>query len=149
MLVYRITLGKFSSSLKASGNPARWNSKDVKIIYTAASRALACLENVVHRTSVGLAGQFRTMTIEIPDEIAITSLKRDQLQERWQEFERYPYTQALGDAWIAEARTAVLQVPSAIIPQEYNYLLNPAHKDFRKIRLVNVEPFEFDGRIKM
>lgn len=59
MLVYRIALVKFSDSLKASGRAARWNSNDIDVIYTASSRALACLENVVHRNQLGLSSNFK------------------------------------------------------------------------------------------
>lgn len=148
MLVYRITLEKHSHSLVASGNPARWNSKDVEVLYTASSRALACLENVVHRSSIGLEGSFRTMVIEIPDSLEITVVQQKSLPADWRLFENYSVTQNLGNAWIMNNKTAVLQVPSAIVAEENNYLLNPAHLDFKKIKLVRTELFEFDPRIK-
>ena len=88
------------------------------------------------------------MVIEIPEGLAMTTIKKNKLVDSWQKFENYPYTQALGDSWVSEGKTAVLQVPSAIIPEEYNYLLNPLHKDFKRIHLIAIEPFEFDGRIK-
>lgn len=148
MYVYRITLEKYSGSLIASGNGARWNSKEVKMLYTASTRALACLENVVHRNAVGLQANFRIMVIEVPDELRIEIIGKDKLKADWYLFRNYPYTQALGDAWIFRGKTSVLGVPSAIIAEESNYLLNPAHVDFRKITLLSVQPFEFDPRIK-
>lgn len=148
MNVYRITLQKYSHSLIASGNPARWNSKDIKMIYTASSRALACLENVVHLSSLGLQTQFETMVIEIPDDLRITTISQQDLPTLWHLFEQYPSTQALGDDWIARSETPVLKVSSAIVAEESNYLLNPLHRDFKKIKLVKTEPFEFDARIK-
>jgi RES domain-containing protein len=148
MHVYRITLAKFSGALYASGNPARWNSKDMKMIYTASSRALACLENVVHRSSIGLRDAFRTMVIEIPDGLPITIIKKASLKSDWHQFVNYTYTQGLGDEWLKRNDTAVLKIPSAIIPEESNYLLNPAHSDYSKIKLSNTEAFEFDERIK-
>lgn len=148
MYVYRITLEKYSGSLITSGNAARWNSKDVKMLYTASTRALACLENVVHRNAIGLQANFRTMVIEVPDDLQIIIMRKEELLTDWYLFENYPYTQALGDAWISKGETAILGVPSAIIAEECNYLLNPAQIDFKKIKLLNVEPFEFDSRIK-
>ena len=148
MFVYRITLAKYASSLHASGNPARWNAKDVKMIYTASSRALACLENVVHRSGIGLKKAFRTMVIEIPNGLPITRIDKSSLLPDWHEFINYPYTQNLGTVWLKNMETAVLQVPSAIIPEEHNYLLNPLHPDFAKIKLVSSEAFSFDPRIK-
>lgn len=148
MIVYRITLAIYSKKLIASGNAARWNSKDKNAIYTAQSKALACLENIVHRNSKGLQKNFRTMVIEIPDNIAIEEIKDAQLNASWKEFYQMPYTQAIGDKWLLSNITAVLKVPSAIVSGDFNYLLNPAHKDYKKIKLVKTEPFEFDDRIK-
>ena len=149
MLVYRITLEKYAHCLIASGNPARWNSKDVKMIYTASTRALACLENVVHRSALGLQQNFRTMVIEIPDHLFSTVIDKEELPANWHLFQNYPLTQTMGDSWIQKAETAVLKIPSAIIAEESNYLLNPAHEDFKKIELVRTEPFDFDPRIKI
>lgn len=148
MIVYRITLAAYANGLFASGNPARWNSKDIKVIYTAGSRALACLENVVHRSSRGLQGNFRTLLIEIPDHLKITVIDRKALPLHWYNFASMPYTQHLGDEWVKGEASAILQVPSVIIPEEQNYILNPAHKDFNKIKYLGNEPFEFDSRIK-
>lgn len=148
MLVYRITLRKYSTSLFFSGNPARWNSKDVRMIYTASTRALACLENVVHRNAVGLQQNFRVMVIEIPGKISVNIIEKKSLPSKWHLFESYPATQAIGDEWILKGESPVLQVPSAIIAEEFNYLINPFHKDFDKIKLISVEPFDFDPRIK-
>ncbi|NTS41949.1 RES family NAD+ phosphorylase [Flavisolibacter sp. BT320] len=148
MQVYRITLARYAGSLHASGNTARWNAKDVKMIYTASSRALACLENVVHRSGIGLKEAFRTMIIQVPDGLPITRIDKSSLLPDWHAFINYPYTQSLGNAWIDESDTAVLRVPSAIIPEEFNYLLNPLHPDFMQIQVVSTEPFAFDPRIK-
>ena len=148
MIVYRITLTMYSTKLSASGYPARWNSKDVKMIYTAQSRALACLENVVHRNSKGLQKNFRVMQIFVPDDIVLQEVKETDLVTGWKEFDKMPYTQSLGDQWIREAKSAILKIPSAIVSGDSNYLLNPVHSDYTKIKLLRTEPFEFDDRIK-
>ncbi len=132
----------------ASGHPARWNSKDVKVIYTAASRSLACLENVVHRSGLGLQSLFNTMVIDIPDLLPVSTIHETDLPADWKLFEHFPATQALGDDWISKGATAILQIPSAIVSAEFNYLLNPSHPDFKQIKLSSIEPFEFDPRIK-
>lgn len=71
----------------ASGIPARWNSKDVRLIYTASTRALACLENVVHRSALGLQTRFRTMVIEIPEDVFIKVISTEELPPNWFLFE--------------------------------------------------------------
>jgi len=148
MTVYRICLEKWAHQLTASGFPARWNSKGTFVIYTAGSRALACLENVVHRSGEGLNDDFRTMVIEIPSTLEITEIATENLPKNWTEIQAYSDSQKIGDAWIRERKTAVLRVPSSIIQKEYNYLLNPNHPDFHKIKLTQIEPFVFDSRIK-
>ena len=147
MQVYRITLDKWAASLVASGRSARWNSDGRFVIYTAWARSLACLENVVHKKGRGLIGSFKTMLIEIPETIAIESIQPDDLSKNWQDFSAYQLCQQLGDAWLNSIKSAVLSVPSAIIPAEHNLLLNPQHPDFQQIKLLGSEDFVFDPRI--
>jgi RES domain-containing protein len=147
MIVYRITLAIHADKLVASGNPARWNSKDVKVIYTSSSRSLACLENIVHRNSRGLNAQYRTILIDIPNNLIIEQISRKSLLPGWHEFQNISATQKIGDEWVAKNKSAILQVPSVIIPEEFNYVLNPAHKDFAKIKYLRNEAFDFDGRL--
>ncbi len=148
MLIYRITLTKYAGTLRASGRAARWNPNDIEMIYAASSRALACLENAVHRDQIGLKQLFSIMTIECPDEVAIKAIRLDELPPGWSDYDKMFATQRIGERWIRENRTAVLQVPSSIIEEEVNYLLNPHHPDFSKIKVVKTQPFVFDNRIK-
>lgn len=149
MEVFRITLKKWSGELKGSGYPARWNSKGKFVIYTSNSRALASLENVVHRSGEGLNQNFRTMVIHIPDEIAHSAYHQSDLKSNWFQHHNLRYTQNLGDQWYDECETVVLKIPSAIVKLEYNYLLNPRHPDFEKIKIIGTEEFDFDPRIKI
>jgi len=148
MLVYRIALAKYAVALTASGRAARWNPNEVGVIYTASSRSLACLENVVHRSQSGLNQLFNIMTIEVDDGIVKEIITLDSLADDWRDFHQMPITQAIGEKWISGGKTAVLQVPSSIINEEVNYLLNPLHPDFKHVRLIKTEPFSFDRRIK-
>jgi len=110
MTVYRITLAVFAHGLIASGNPARWNSKDVKMIYTAQSRSLACLENIVHRNSRGLRDEYKVLLIDIPDSLKMSAIEGPDLPDGWQGFENIPYTQSLGDQWIKASNSCILIV---------------------------------------
>ena len=147
MLVYRICLAKWSGSLTASGSPARWNSRGKFVIYTAGSRALACLENVVHRSGEGLQHAFKVMVIEIPEGLTCREINPDDLPEEWFSFQNYAECQQIGDRWLKVQDTPILKVPSAIIQQEFNFLINPHHQEFSRIRLRTVENFDFDPRI--
>jgi RES domain-containing protein len=149
MQVYRIALAKYAGKLVASGNAARWSSNDVQVIYTASSRSLACLENVVHRSQDDLLMlEFVVLTIDCPDTIKIETVNLNILPANWAEYRQLYITQKIGDTWVKEAKTAVMKVPSAIVNEEVNYLLNPNHPDFKRIKLIKTQPFTFDGRIK-
>lgn len=146
MIVYRITLEKWSRQLAASGNTARWNSRGNLMIYSAGSRALACLENLVHRSGEGNNALYKVMVIEIPATVKIETAATKKLRKDWHSLMNYPYCQSIGNKWLKEMGTAVMQVPSAVIKQEFNYLINPVHPDFRKIKLTGTENFDFDER---
>ncbi|WEK21272.1 MAG: RES family NAD+ phosphorylase [Candidatus Pedobacter colombiensis] len=149
MQVFRIALAKYATALNASGRAARWNPNDIEMIYTAGSRSLACLENVVHRNQVGLNHLFKVMTIVIPDDLCMQTIEQKKLPTNWTEFNQIPITQKLGEDWIKERKSAILKVPSSIIQAEYNYVINPLHPDFKSIKLLKFEDFIFDKRIKM
>jgi len=152
MLIYRISQTKYANSLTASGVDGRWNFFGQKMIYTAGSVALACLENLAHRSGTSLAsGNFSLSVIEVEDSLKIEEVKiRDlaSLDPKWQSVENYPLTQKLGSDWLDRNTAAILKVPSAIIDLEYNYLLNPNHASFIGIKLVKVVRFRFDVRLK-
>ena len=147
MIVYRITLEKWSYNLFASGNSGRWNSKGNYVIYTASSRSLACLENLVHRSGEGLNSLFKIIEIEIPDDLKISEIKKNELEKDWFESTKYLYCQNLGDKWIRANKFCVLKVPSSIITEENNYILNYYHPDFKKIKIIRITDFLFDNRL--
>lgn len=149
MLVYRIALSQFANELKASGRAARWNPNKPEMIYTASNRSLACLENVVHRGQSGLSLTFSVMTIEIDDEIHKENVELSDLASNWKDFDQMQITQNIGENWLTKNQTAILQVPSSVIEEEVNYLINPNHPDFIKIKLIKKQPFTFDKRIKL
>jgi RES domain-containing protein len=148
MLVYRILLAEYAGGLIASGRAARWNPNEVKMIYTASSRSLACLENVVHRGQAGLTRAFSIMTIECPDHIKIKTIHVHDLSLNWIDFNQVWVTQYIGEKWISENKYAILCVPSSIVEGEVNYLINPDHHDFKQISVIKTQPFTFDKRIK-
>ena len=147
MEVYRIVRQQYSPDFRASGNEARWNSEGKFIIYTSASRALACLENFVHRSGENSNQLYTTMVIKIPDELKVEEVRIRDLHPYWHLRKNYSITRRIGNDWLQSLASAILKVPSAIIRQENNYLLNPAHSDFKKIKAVEREVFRFDDRM--
>jgi RES domain-containing protein len=150
--IYRIGQTKYANDLKGSGIDARWNSHGQYVIYTGGSLALSCLEKLAHTSGTSLyAGNFSVTMYRVPEAMKIKEIKQAELvkyNREWTRVINYPYTQAIGDKWLAERETAILKVPSAIIDLEYNYLLNPAHPDFRQIKIAAIKPFTFDSRLK-
>jgi RES domain-containing protein len=146
MIVFRITTTQWSNSLNGSGYPARWNSRGNMLIYTAESRSLACLENIVHRSGEGNNALYKVMLIELPATLTIETLDVASLSDDWHTTDNYRYCQEIGNKWLNDQRFAVLKVPSVIIKKENNYLINPHHPDFKKIKLLGNEDFDFDKR---
>ena len=127
---------------KAGG---RWNSRGVSVVYASSTRALAALESLVHLNPPVF---FKYVSIQTKFDAALVEiLPAKGLPADWRVQPPSPSTKAIGDAWARERRSAVLQVPSVIIPGEANFLLNPAHPDFKKITIGKPEPFAFDARL--
>lgn len=148
MHVWRICKSKHSATafsgeggLYASG---RWHPQGVKIVYTAESLALATLEIFVHLESDRLP--LVAIRALLPETLAIEEVSPGQLPDNWQEMKAYPTLQQIGKDWLQSGRSPVLRVPSAIIPVEFNYLLNPAHPDF-KVTLEPPQEFKLDRRM--
>lgn len=117
------------------------------MVYTAASRALAALEILVHLEAPQLLRGFVVFEVTF-EESLIQDLRPEDLPADWREDPVPQSTQALGDHWAAEASSPVLRVPSVIIPQETNFLLNPSHSAFGQIHIGSAEGFTFDSRLQ-
>jgi RES domain-containing protein len=154
MIVYRIEREKYLkttlSGIGASMTKGyRWNSFNTKLVYTAESRALATLEVSVHLDlSEDLPSDRYYVEIEIPDDITILEVNIKDLLDDWDSKPPTITTQTIGDDFVLENESAVLKVPSSIVPQEYNYLINPNHPDLTKIRVISETLMTFDSRFK-
>ena len=146
MIVYRIAKEEYSVVLRSSGYAARWNHKGSFVIYTAESRSLACLENLVHRSGEGNNAIYNVMLIEIPDSLEIEIIDAQHLKTGWQKIENYAYCQNIAAAWLSGGDKAILKVPSVLIKNEFNFIINAGHPDFKKIKLTAAEDFIFDPR---
>ena len=124
----------------------RWNSAGVRVVYTSSSAALAALELLVRVKRREPLRKYMLFACTF-DEAIVETLPRTKLPDDWRGNPPPPALQAAGDTWIRDARTAVLQVPSAVIETESNYLLNPEHADFGKITIADPVPFALDLRL--
>jgi RES domain-containing protein len=123
----------------------RWNSPGVAAVYASQHKSLAALEQLVHHNPRS-PNRFKVFSLRFPDSL-IESLSTADLPKDWRQEPAPPSTRQLGDNWIRAARSAVLAVPSIIIPEELNYVLNPAHADFRKLTITKSQDFVFDPRL--
>ncbi len=151
MIVFRLSKLAWASDL--SGNGARlaggrWNSQGTAMVYTSESRALCTVEIAV-RSGLGLLPSgYQLITIEIPDDASILEIRPDQLRPEWRTFPYPVFTRHFGNRFVKDNKALILKVPSAVVPGDFNYLINPAHKDISQIKIVSIEAFEFDERMR-
>ncbi len=153
MRVHRIERGKYLDQILSGRGAARsernrWNGLNTPMVYAAQSRALALLELLVHTDFRKGAPQDRYyVEIEIPDDLAIAQLEVKELPKHWNSNPPGFETQQVGDLFVAQQQAALLRVPSSIVPEEYNYLINPLHKAMARIAVISIEELNIDSRI--
>jgi RES domain-containing protein len=123
----------------------RWNSPGVPMVYASEHKSLAVLEILVHLDPQD-ASHYRTFRIAF-DEALVERLPIERLPPGWREEMPARAARQMGDAWARENRSAVLAVPSVLIPEELNFLLNPRHPDFTKIKIEKPTDYTFDPRL--
>ncbi|HOY42729.1 MAG TPA: RES family NAD+ phosphorylase [Chitinophagales bacterium] len=150
MLVYRISGQRFANDLSGTGarlNGGRWNSVGLSLLYAASYRSLALLEILVHTTNNYVPDDLMLITIEIPDTILIKEILHEEISDELNRKKAQAQFQTIGDKWIKSQTSLILKVPSVIIPEEFNYLINPLHKDFHKVKIKETKLFRFDDRL--
>jgi RES domain-containing protein len=148
--VYRLSREIYADVLSGKGaalKGARWNSIGVEMIYTAGNRSLAMAEVAVHLTFATLPSDYIMTSIFIPDDISLLQLTASDLPVNWNMFPHPNSTQSIGDKFIADNAYCVLQIPSVVTQGDYNFLINPKHPQFKKIKIISTEKFPFDKRI--
>jgi RES domain-containing protein len=131
----------------ARRNGGRWNHKGVPIVYCASTLALAMLEILVHLDSDELPDDYVSIELELPDDGA-EILAVGALPASWRKTPGPAALQDIGDEWAKSGRSLALHVPSAIVPEEWNVLLNPKHADVVKIVQQPPRPLTFDPRLR-
>jgi RES domain-containing protein len=130
----------------AARRGGRWNAPGARAVYTADSRALAIVEVLVNAEDRDRLGALEWVFVSasIPGELIEKPAKYPQ---SWRDYPHRRETQLFGSEWVQARRSAALRVPSAVVPGEFNYLLNPAHPQFAKVKVGKPEPFSFDPRL--
>ena len=125
----------------------RWNPTGTRVVYLSDSLALAALETFVHLGRAALQIAHVAFRTEIPDNVPITTIADAELPPGWRSEPPSDVTKQVGSDWVTRAQTVVLRVPSVIVPNESNLVLNPAHPDFARLQIFPAEPFHFDPRM--
>ena len=152
LTVFRILKSKYAAT-PFDGEGAyrfggRWNQRGTRVIYAAGSLALAALEMLVHLNVDEMLSKYSFAAAIIPSELVLPVAAFRQLPPHWSASPAPLATQKIGDDWVKSQVSAVLEVPTSIVPLESNYLLNPEHSDFTKIVLNKPEKFVFDERLR-
>lgn len=125
----------------------RWNSLGTAVVYTAGTLALAALEILVHVDHDLAPTDLVSISIEVPTRIRIEEIPITALPTNWRRTPAPGYLQDLGTAWVRSVSSLLLRVPSAVIPEEHDYLVNPAHRDLPRSKIGSPTPFTFDPRL--
>lgn len=149
LIVWRLTTARFARAA-FSGEGARlyggrWNRKGTPLVYTAATQSLAMLEMLVQDEP--LRARYVTIEVRLPKAVTLDRIRIEELPSDWRDIAARAKLQAIGTEWARKRGSAVLAVPSAVIPVETNYLLNPLHPDFRRIKIGRPRKFETDLRL--
>ena len=150
MIIYRITI-KEQVALDGKGGlfgSGRWHKKGTLVIYTSEHASLAAWEKIVHVTNFeNLPNDLLLVKIEIPDRIEIQTVPQTVLVKEWDSFPFASETVDYGTSFLRKNEHLALKVPSAVIPDEFNIILNPLHPDIGECNIISTIPFIFDKRV--
>lgn len=124
----------------------RWNSKGVAVVYLAQTQSLAALEILVHVDSAQLLEHYVAIPVTIDPKL-VTRVDASSLPKNWKAYPPPKRLREIGDGWVSSGNSAVLQVPSVIVPSESNFLLNPLHADYPRLKIGQPIRFRFDLRL--
>ena len=149
MLVWRICR-EGRQALDGEGSRlhgGRWNSERVSVVYTSSTLALAALEYLVHLDIEDVPDDLVAMAIEVPDDAGEGIVAVDDLPPDWNQVPDHPACARIGDQWAAAGTVLLLRVPSTVVPEESNLLINPDHPLSGDVLMVSIRPFAFDSRL--
>ncbi|MCO5290902.1 MAG: RES family NAD+ phosphorylase [Chitinophagaceae bacterium] len=149
MIVYRLANSEYKDDLSGYGSflyGGRWNSRGLYALYATEHISLAVLEIVVNynRSAYSIRTSYHLLEIFIPD-VPLLQINVAILKKKWQE--DFEYSQMMGDQFLQQKNHLLLKIPSAVIPEENNFLINPDHPDYKKIKIKTSRPYGLDTRL--
>ncbi len=151
MIVFRVAKSNYCRDLTGNGarlSGGRWNSKGIPMLYTAENKPLCMFEVLVHIPMHLLPGDFKIAAIEIKKPGQISEIQLNELPPDWNNLPFTSSTQEIGNNFIKQNKNLILKAPSAVIPGSFNLLINPSHSDISTVKVIKVEDFYLDPRIK-
>jgi RES domain-containing protein len=150
MHVHRLAKAIHIRDLSGAGariSGGRWNEKGTAVVCTAESRALATVEYLVHVPLAVVPAGLCLATLEVPDGVPRPQVAVGELPPNWKNYPPPPELARIGTRWLAANSGLLLFVPSAVVPGEFNILVNPAHPDMRRVGIIAIEGYRFDQRL--
>lgn len=125
----------------------RWNRQGTPLVYTSDHLSLCVLEQLVHLDPEEVPDDLTAFRVEVPEELLVERVEAEDLPSGWDRVADHPECQRIGELWVKRESSPVLAVPSAVLPWEMNYLVNPHHPEANSIQVVKEEAFRFDKRL--
>ena len=150
MTSFRIAREQFINNLTGEGAGlygGRWNLKGTKMLCASQSRSLATVEYLVHIPISMIPDDLCIAEIELPDMKSDSTIDLEELPEDWRRYPAPIILGRMGSRWVRTGESLILKVPSAVVEEEWNILINPAHPDFRNVRIRSVNAFRLDERL--
>lgn len=147
---WRLVAAAYADRMMSGGGAyrrgGRWNSRGRAVVFLSESLSLCVLENLVHMVKAPMLRSFKSIWVDIP-ESSIRTLEKKDLPLLWKAVPAPQETKQIGDRWFDNKVSPVLKVPSTVVPEEWNFVLNPMHPDFNELKIGQVRDFSFDERL--
>lgn len=147
MIVFRLATEQYVDDLTGTGAKlfgGRWNSIGTPALYATENISLALVEILVRTDKILLPPDYMLLKLEIPDQLSIATIHKNKLKKNWKE--DFEYTQFMGSSFITSGAELALKVPSAIVEEENNFVINSNHADFKKVKIKSISKFQLDKR---
>ncbi len=148
MIVYRLASALYKEDLSGTGAKlfgGRWNSKGITVLYTTENISLCVLEILAHADKYTIPDNYHIIKINVPDTTGHPVITKSKLKKSWKD--DVGYTQFMGDEFIKSNDALLMKVPSAVVDEENNFILNIQHPDFKKVKILSTASFHFDKRL--
>lgn len=146
MVLWRISRHRDLDGLGGLRAPGRWHDRGLPVVYLAETAAGALLEVCVHTAANDVPPSYTLLEVTVPTATTVEAINVDSLPQDWSE--DLEATRAIGSEWLRSTRSALLRVPSILVPATFNVLLNPTHLDSKQIAVTSVLEYPFDPRLK-